>query len=94
MISTKPYVKKPISWSPRDLQVLANIRGYVIRTFSNDGENVIVREARVQCPGQCIAALRVAYDNNLRLLVYAIGESYEEQCLALVDEGFLLGKMK
>ncbi len=93
MIPTKPYVKKPIAWSPRDEKVLADVKGYVIRTFFNDGENVIIREARVQDPGQCIAALRAAKEGNFRLLVYAIGVSYEEVCLALVDEDFLVEKL-
>lgn len=94
MIPRKPHVKKPIAWSPRDEAVLADIKGYIIRTFTNDKEHVIIREVRTQDPGQCIAALRVAYEYNLRLLVYAVGVSYEEQCLALVDEAFLMGQIK
>ena len=93
MIPTTPYVKKPIAWSPRDVMVLNDVKGYVMRSFTNDGENVIIREVRTQDPGQCVAALRVAKEYNCRLLVYAVGVSYEEQCLALVDEDFLMGMM-
>jgi len=93
MLPRKPYVKKQIAWSPRDLAVLETIKGYVIWVFKNDGENVIRLEARVQDPGQCAAALVHAKEKNERCLVYAIGESYGEQCLCLVDIDFLKGKI-
>lgn len=79
--------------SPREMEVLADVRGYLIRTFTNDGPRVIIREARIQDPGQCVAAMRHAKERNLRLLVYAIGWVYEEECLALVDEEFLLSQL-
>jgi hypothetical protein len=94
MIPRKPYVKKPMVHSPRDSTVLEDVRGYLIRTFKNDGTDVIKREARVQEPGQCLAALMAAKASGLRCLVYAIGEAYGEECLAQVDGDFLKSKMR
>lgn len=94
MLPRKPYLKKPISWSERDYAVLKDVRGYVIWVFKNDGANVIRLEARVQDPGQCAAALVHAKEHNERCLVYAIGESYGEPCLCLVDVDFLRGKIQ
>lgn len=89
MIPRKPYVPKPLAYSPRDLEVLKDVKGYMIWVFHNDGENVIRRQARVQDPLQCLAAMIAAKANNMRLLVYAIGWVYEEECLAIVDEPWL-----
>lgn len=93
-MSFKPYVKKPLIHSPRGEAVLENVTGYLICTFRDAGPGTcpIHTKARVQDPGQCIAALRTAKQYNVRCLIYALGIVYGTECQELVDEEFLLTK--
>lgn len=93
MIPRKPYVPKPMIHSPREEGVLKNIMGYLIRTFHNDGQYRLRSEARVHDPGVALSALLLAKRHNVRCLIYAIGEAYQEECLALVDESILRSKL-
>lgn len=94
MIPRKPYVPKPMAHSPRDHDVFNDVRGYMIRTYHNDGEYKLRAQVRTQDAGQCLAAMFVAKANCMRLLVYAIGWVYGEECLALVDEQWLRQRMQ
>ena len=89
MIPRKPYEAKPMIHSPRGLEVLASVSGYLIRVI-RDGSQTNVR---TQDPGQCLAAMITAKERNARCLVFAIGWAYGEECLELVDDVFLLEKM-
>ena len=90
----RSYTPKPMAHSERGLEVLRTLHGYVIRTLINAGEDVIRNEVRIRDPGQCVAALRRAKECNVRCMVYALGTAYGEECMELVDEDFLLGKMQ
>lgn len=74
--------------------VLASLNSYIILTLTNDGPAVVHRKVKIRDPGQCLAALRVAKANNVRCMVYAVGEAYGEECQELVDEEFLLEKIR
>lgn len=95
MTTFKPHVPKPLVHSPREEQVLKNIYAYLICTWRDAGPGtpVIETRARIHDPGQCVAALRIAKQVNVRCLVYALGPVYGTECQALVDEKFLLEKM-
>jgi hypothetical protein len=94
-VTFKPYVKKPLTHSPRGEAVLRNITGYLVCTFRDGGPGTapVQTVARVHDPGQCVAALRVAKEANVRCLVYALGPVYGSECQELVDEEFLLKKI-
>src|SRR5581483_11243415 len=94
MIPRKPYEPKPMAHSPRDYEVFKDVRGYLIRTFHNDGEYRLRAEVRTQDPGQCLAAMLVAKQYNIRLMVYAIGWVFDEECWAMVDELWLRQKIE
>lgn len=81
MIPHKKYEKKPLAHSARDLEVLAHVEEYVIRTNG--------REVTHVDPGQALAAILAAKANDLKCLVYARGMAHGELCLALVDEDWL-----
>ncbi len=85
MALNKPYVRKPLVHSPRDEVILTNTKCYVIQTP--------LGEARVGDPGQCVAALRTAQANNVRCMIYAVGDVLGEEGLAFVDEDYLLKKL-
>jgi hypothetical protein len=91
MIPRKPYVKKPMFHSERGLDVLKKVHGYLIRRY--EGSSGLRTEVRLRDPGQCVAALRAAKEANVRLVVYALGMAYGEECMEIVDEEFLLGRM-
>lgn len=80
--------------SERGWMVLASVDSYIILTLTNDGPNVVHRKVKIRDPGQCVSALRSAKLANVRCMVYAVGEAYGEECQELVDEDFLLGKMR
>lgn len=84
MVTTKPYVRKPLFHSERGEMVLTNVTGYVIRVGPN--------ESRTTSPGQCLAALMAAKAAGLPCIVYALGEAYGMETMEVVDAEFLLTK--
>jgi hypothetical protein len=90
LIPHKSFEKKPMVHSPRGETVLANVHDYMIRCIKDDGR----MDIRIRCPGQCVAVLRAAKVNNARVIVFAIGTAFGEECMEIVDEDFLLMKWK
>lgn len=91
MIPRKPYVKKPLVWTPREQEVLDNVEGYMIRVI-RDG---VEMGGQTTLPGQALAAIREAKKLNpqARVMVHAYALLHGEISLAIVDEDWLMERL-